>query len=106
MRWPGATGWSCAASAPSRSSVEKRGGDPLPLSALLSGAAALGIGAGGVFTWPGRGKPRANVRHHRREATRYEREANRLRAYAPDSETQNGAYTVPNTGRTALPAPR
>jgi len=33
------------------------------------------------------------------------RNATRLRTYAPESETA-GTYTVPNTGRTALPAPR
>ncbi|SFL97251.1 LapA family protein [Methylobacterium pseudosasicola] len=71
----------------------------LPLYAILFGAVALGIVVGGVFTWLGQGKTRANVRYHRREA-------NRLRAYAPESETQGTAYTVPNTGRTALPAPR
>ncbi|MCJ2126057.1 LapA family protein [Methylobacterium sp. J-077] len=78
----------------------------LPLYAILFGAVALGIVVGGIFTWLGQGKTRANVRYHRREATRYEREATRLRAYAPESETQGTAYTVPNTNRTALPAPR
>ena len=66
---------------------------------------ALGIVVGGIFTWLGQGKTRARARYHRREAVRYEREATRLRTYAPESETV-GPYTVPNTGRTALPAPR
>ena len=96
---------------PVRLSLDPFSPDPvfsvmLPLYAILFGAVALGIVVGGVFTWLGQGKTRANVRYHRREATRYEREANRLRAYAPESETQGTAYTVPNTGRTALPAPR
>ena len=77
----------------------------LPLYAILFGAVALGIVVGGVFTWLGQGRVRANARHHRREATRYEREVNRLRPYAPDAPGQ----TYPGTSvpvRTALPAPR
>ena len=77
----------------------------LPLYAILFGAVALGIIVGGIFTWLGQGKTRAQARYHRREAVRYEREAMRLRTYAPESETP-GPYTVPNIGRTALPAPR
>ena len=77
----------------------------LPLYAILFGAVALGIVVGGVFTWLGQGRVRANARYHRREATRYEREVNRLRPYAPDAPGQ----TYPGTSvpvRTALPAPR
>ncbi|MGH1589308.1 LapA family protein [Methylobacterium sp. P5_C11] len=77
----------------------------LPLYAILFGAVALGIVVGGIFTWLGQGKTRARARYHRREAVRYEREATRLRAYAPETEVPS-AYTVPNSGRTALPAPR
>ena len=76
----------------------------LPLYAILFGAVALGIVVGGVFTWLGQGRIRARARHHRREANRYEQEATRLRAYAPESEVP-GPYVVPGT-RAALPAPR
>ncbi len=77
----------------------------LPLYVILFGAVALGIVVGGIFTWLGQGRTRASARHHRREATRYERELDRLRLYAPDAPGQ----TYPGTSvpvRTALPAPR
>ena len=77
----------------------------LPLYAILFGAVALGIVVGGIFTWLGQGTTRERARRHRREAAQYAREATRLRAYAPESETAGGAYVVPGT-RTALPAPR
>lgn len=76
----------------------------LPLYAILFGAVALGIVVGGIFTWLGQGTTRAKVRHHRREAAQYEREASRLRAYAPEGATPGFPTGVPN--RTALPAPR
>lgn len=77
----------------------------LPLYAILFGAVALGIVVGGIFTWLGQGKVRASARHHRREATRYEREADRLRPYSPEA----AGPTYPGTTvpvRAALPAPR
>ena len=79
----------------------------LPVAAvvILLAVVALGIIIGGIFTWLGQGRVRAYARHHRREATRYEREVNRLRPYAPDALGQ----TYPGTSvpvRTALPAPR
>ncbi|MCJ2012349.1 LapA family protein [Methylobacterium sp. J-076] len=77
----------------------------LPLYVILFGAVALGIVVGGVFTWLGQGRVRASARHHRREASRYEREVNRLRPYSPEA----AAPTYPGTSvpvRTALPAPR
>ena len=75
----------------------------LPLGAILFGAVALGIVVGGVFTWLGQGKTRARARYHRREAAQYEREATRLRAYAPEETT---GFSRPASGRVALPAPR
>lgn len=77
----------------------------LPLYAILFGAVALGIVVGGIFTWLGQGRARASARHHRREASRYEREVNRLRPYSPEAATP----TYPGTSvpvRTALLAPR
>jgi uncharacterized integral membrane protein len=77
----------------------------LPLYAILFGAVALGIVVGGVFTWLGQGRVRASARHHRREASRYEREVDRLRPYSPDAT----GPTYPGTSvpvQTALPAPR
>ena len=76
----------------------------LPLYVILFGAVALGIIVGGIFTWLGQGTTRAKVRHHRREAAHYEREASRLRAYAPESATSGFSTAV--QGRSALPAPR
>ena len=76
----------------------------LPLYAILFGAVALGIVVGGVFTWLGQGRSRSNALYHRRESMRHEREATRLRAYAPDAEGSGFAASTP--GRAALPAPR
>ena len=95
---------------PVRLSLDPFSPDPvfsvgLPLYAILFGAVALGIVVGGVFTWLGQGRVRASARHHRREATRYEREVDRLRPYSPDAT----GPTYPGTSvpvQTALPAPR
>ena len=76
----------------------------LPLYAILFGAVAMGIVVGGIFTWLGQGTTRAKVRPHRREAAQYEREATRLRAYAP--KTERPGFPAAVSGRTALPAPR
>ena len=68
----------------------------VPLYALVFAAVALGILVGGVGSWLGQGRTRRRARDHRREADRWEREADRLRAYAP----------IEAGGRTALPVPR
>ena len=68
----------------------------VPLYALVFAAVALGIVVGGIGSWLGQGKNRRRARHNRREAESWQREADRLKTYAP----------VEAGGRTALPAPR